>query len=367
MNMIDALNVFYREDTISDFLVNCFKDSDEFLIQFLKAAKIQVGEHTAFQIDTRVGLGESIGTPDIVIRAITNSHMKFIIVENKMGAAEGHEQTNRYESIEARTRIANKYNVALENIDFHFIFLALDTTAKPINSQFTFLNYHLFLQGEWPVLQETLQLIYKDFQKKLNSFYEPLKTPNESLESDIEMDGVQRKICWQTILFEAFHSNKELLLDWGEAGGSGRSNFLFLISKSNWTSDKSFREAGLAQTFNVHIDTYINMLNNGSKRVKEIGIRFETFPYEPHGRIKILDDYERFMENKRIFSERLFEYAKKRGIPAKRKNTKLLAMTVQIEALTIRETVQNIKKQFIAVEHCVDKVIGEMKAENLII
>ncbi len=352
---MDALNIFYREDTISDFLIHCFKDSDEFLIRFLQEAKIQVGEHTVFQIDARVGLGKNIGTPDFVIRALTDSHMKFIIVENKMGAAEGHEQTNRYESLEARERIANKYNVALENIDFHYIFLALDTTATPRNSQFTFLNYDLFLQGDWPLQQETLQFIFKDFQKKLHSFYEPLKKPYESLDSDIQMDGMQRKICWQNILFDAFHSNKGLLLDWGEAGGSGRNNFLFLISKPNWTSDKSFQEAGLAQTFNVHVDTYINMLDNEGERVKEIGIRFESFPYEPHSKIKSLHDYERFLENKRDFSERLFECAAKRGIPAKRKNTKLLAMTVQIQAKTIRETVQEIKKQFVAVESCVDE------------
>jgi hypothetical protein len=366
MNIIDALNIFYREDTISDFLVNCFNDSNEFLIRFLNEAKIQVEENTIFHIDTRVGLGENIGTPDIVIRSLTNNNMKFIIVENKMGAAEGHEQTNRYESEEARTRIANKYNVDLENIEFHFIFLALDTTVRPKNSQFTFLNYHLFLQGDWPLQQETLQLIFKDFQQKLNHFYEPLNKPYESLEFDIEMDGIQRKICWQTILFEAFNSNKELLLDWGEAGGAGRSNFLFLVSKPNWKSSESFRKAGLGQTFNVHFDTYINMLDNGSKRVKEIGIRFESFPYEPHSKIKNLLDYERFMENKRIFGERLFERAEKRGILAKRKNTKLLAMTVQIQAMTIRETVQNIKKQFVAVERCVDEVISEMKTENLI-
>ncbi|PFE03254.1 hypothetical protein COE15_26895 [Bacillus cereus] len=98
----------------------------------------------------------------------------------------------------------------------------------------------------------------------------------------------------------------------------------------------------------------------------EIDIRFESFPYEPHSKIKNLDDYERFMENKRIFGARLFECAQKRGILAKRKNTKLLVMTVPIQAMTIRETVQNIKKQFVAVEDCIDEVISEMKREKLI-
>ncbi|MGE6260085.1 hypothetical protein ACQKCU_19765 [Heyndrickxia sporothermodurans] len=228
------------------------------------------------------------------------------------------------------------------------------------------MNYRLFLQGEWPLQDGTLQLIFNDFQKKLHRFYEPLYQPYESLESDIKMDGIQRKICWQTILFEAFSSNKNLLLDWGEANGAGRSNFLFLISKWNWKSDKSFRIEGLSQTFNVHIDTYISMLDNGRKRVKEIGVCFESFPYKPHNKIKSLSNYERFMENKRIFGKRLFECAEKEGIPAKRKNTKLLVMTIQIQGTSICETVQNIKNQFAAIKRCVDEVISEMKKENLI-
>lgn len=350
-----------REDTISDFLINCFKDSNEFLIRFLNEAKIQIKENTVFPIDTRVGLGIDIGTPDIVVRAVTNNNMKFIIVENKMGAAEGNEQTNRYESLEARNRIANKYNVTLENSEFHFIFLALDTTVRPQNSQFTFLNYDIFLQGDWPLQTKTLQRLFKDFQEKLLNFYKPLKNPYESLESDIEMDGIQRKICWQTIL--TFYLDKELILDWGEPGGAGRSNFLFLISKSNWKSSKSFREVGLAQTFNIHIDTYINMLDNENKRVKEIGIRFESFPYEPHSKIKKLAEYETFMKNKHKFGERLFEKANNRGILATRKNTKLLVMTIPIEALTISETIQNIKRGFIAIEHCIDEVISEMNTD----
>ncbi len=366
MNIFDALNIFYREDTITDFLVNCFKDSKEFLKQFLNESSIYLNEHTEFYIDTRVGLGESIGTPDILIRALTDDEMRLIIVENKMGASEGFEQTQRYESQEARTRIAKKYNIAIDQIEFHYIFLALDSTVKPKSSQFIFLNYDTFLRREWPLKEEKLKLLFEDFQQKLKQFYEPIIRPLESLELNIDMDGMQRKICWQKVLFDAFYSNNELLLDWGEAAGAGRSNFIFLVSKSSWTSGKSFKEVDLAQTFNVHIDTYINMLDEGNKRVKEIGIRFESYPYEPHSKIKDLPYYVCFMENKRIFSERLFEKAINRGIPAKRKNTKLLTMTIPIEASTVRETVQNIKLQFTSIEHCIDDVISEMKTENLI-
>ncbi|WP_349409942.1 hypothetical protein [Pseudalkalibacillus sp. SCS-8] len=365
MNILDAFNVFYREDTISDFLINCFQDTNDFLVRFLSEADILVDEQTVFQVDTRVGLGENIGTPDIVIRALSNNELKFIIVENKMGAAEGHEQTIRYESIEAKFQIAQKYNVSIENIEFHYIFLALDTTARPQNSQFIFLNYDIFLRGEWPLQQKTLKYIFEDFKNKLQHFYEPINNPYESLESDLDLDGMQLKICWQKVLFDAFSSNEHLVLDWGEAGGAGRNNFIFLITKQNWTSERSFREAGLRQTFNVHVDTYINMLDR-SKGVKEIGVRFESFPYEPHSKIKNSPDYDTFLENKNIFGEKLFKCAQKRGVISKKRNTKLLVMTVQIEGATIQEKVHHIKRQFEAIEHCIDSVISEMKADHLI-
>ncbi|WP_062051926.1 hypothetical protein [Bacillus sp. JCM 19034] len=87
------------------------------------------------------------------------------------------------------------------------------------------------------------------------------------------------------------------------------------------------------------------MLGHRNNRVKEIGIRFETAPYEPHSKVKKLAHYNTFMRNKDDFGIRLIQKAIKQGIPAKRKNTKLLVMTIPIESSTIYETVQAIKKQ----------------------
>lgn len=342
LNIFDALNIFHKEDTISDFLVSCFKNSFQFLIQFLKTADIHVHEDMIFRIDTRIGLGKSIGTPDIVIRAELDSTMKFIIIENKMGAAEGYEQTNRYESTEARTRIASRYGVKVENIDFYFIFLALDTIAKPKNSQFTFLNYHIFLNIIWTLNDTKLQILFAEFKEKLADFYEPINRPYETLESKASIDSLQRKICWQMILTEQFSSEQNLVLDWAEVGGSGRNNFLFLITKPAWKSRLPFLQVGLSQTFYIHVDTYINLLDDGKSIVEEIGVRFESFPYRPHSQIKKETGYDDFIANKNSFGERLLEKSKKNDLIAKSRNTKLLVMTLPIKAPTIHETVQNI-------------------------
>ncbi|MDX8047192.1 PD-(D/E)XK nuclease family protein [Gracilibacillus sp. S3-1-1] len=366
MNVFDALNIMYREDTISDFLVNCFRDSSLFLREFLNRAEITTTENTHFSINERVGLGKGIGTPDIIICATTNNQVSFIVIENKMGAVEGKEQTNRYESLEAKTRIASRFNAEEENSEFYFIFLALDSTVRPKNSQFAFLNYSIFLHGDWQLHNKTLQYLMNDFQQKLHHFYEPLKQPYQSLECNEQMDNIQRKICWQTILHEKFYTYKEFLLDWGETGGSGRSNFLFLISKRNWKSSESFQDEGLLQTFNIHIDTYVNMLDSKEKQLKEIGVRFETFPYKPHRQINKLPNYEAFVKNKADFGQKLVDKSIQQGLPVKAKGSKLLVLSISVEADSIRETIENIKKHVLTMEKIIDEVVEEMKEVNIL-
>ncbi|MCU9614918.1 PD-(D/E)XK nuclease family protein [Caldibacillus lycopersici] len=367
MNTFDALNIFYKEDTISDFLIHCFKDdNNQFLACFLQEAKIFVDNNASFEIETRVGLGKAIGTPDVIIKATSDSEIQLIIIENKMGSAEGNEQTNRYESLEARKRMAKRFNIDLTDTKFHFIFLALDTTTRPKNSKYVFLNYQLFLSGDWPLKDPTLSTIFKDFQETLHRFYEPMQTPYKSLASNVEMDGMQRKICWQNILYETMSTNPNLDLRWGEVAGAGRNNFLFLITKKNWYSSEPHTEVGLTQTFYIHIDVYINLLNKQKNGIREIGIRFETHPYEPHDKIKHLPGYETFMSNKQMFQEKLLEITKQHGIETKSKNTKLLVMTLPIKGTTIRDTVQQIKQQVNAIEGCIDKVVAEMVNENLL-
>lgn len=366
MNTFDALNIFYKEDTISDFLVSCFKDSKEFMVGFLKKANITITQDATVQIETRVGLGKSIGTPDIVILVKDRNKSNLIIIENKMGAAEGHEQTNRYESLEARERIAERFQLDANHTDYYYIFLALDTTTKPKNSAFAFLNYHIFLEGDWLLQDQTLQRLFSDFQQKLRDFYKPVKTPYESLDFSDNLDAMQRKICWQTILYETISTNPNFIFNWGEFAGAGRSNFLFLISKNNWTSSESFEEAGLATTFNIHIDTYVDLLADKNNTIKEIGIRFETQPYVPHNEIKPLPGYEEFLENKREFSKRLYQEVKKIGMQAKVRNSKLLALSIPINVNNTRETVQVIKNRVDTIEGCIDQVVADMKEEGII-
>lgn len=173
MNIIDALNIFYREDVITDLLKNCFEDSELFLRKFLKSANIVLPDETKFMVQNRIGLGKNIGTPDMVIVGQTENENYIIIIENKLGAAEGNKQTERYVSEQAKLMISKRLN--LMNPQFYFIYLTLDTTVTPRNLAFIPMYYKMFLQQDWILNDAPLTLIFNDFREKLKGFYEPLE------------------------------------------------------------------------------------------------------------------------------------------------------------------------------------------------
>jgi len=171
MNIIKALNIFYREDVISDFLKNCFEDSPVFLQQFLHSASLPIQVSNDVKIYNRKGLGKQIGTPDMII--VIKGEANLVVVENKLGAAEGDAQTDRYYRDAAR-EVVKKHFELDEYTQFHFIYLTLDTTVTPSEKRYAQVFYQYFLQGEWPLNDATLQQIFRDFQQILQQFYTPL-------------------------------------------------------------------------------------------------------------------------------------------------------------------------------------------------
>ena len=364
MNAFDALNIFYREDVISDFLKNCFEDSRHFLNQFLASADVKIDKNYNYKVLNRMGLGKPIGTPDMVIYETEKQVPKIIVIENKLGTGEGIEQTIRYESKTAQERILTRLN--LKEAEFHFIFLTLDTTVLPGSSKFIGVHYSSFLNDNLCVNNASLNRLFEDFKEKLSEFYTPVKHPVKALTEGISMDTVQRKICWQKILFEKFKDEKYFDIEWGEVGGAGRNNFLFLISKPNWKSAESFEVTGLEETFYIHIDTYINLLGESGNTIKDIGIRFETNPYKPRNQLQDIPGYDKFIENKNNFSA-AFNRRMQEIIPeSKEKRTSLLTASVPVDQSGLEESINDYYKKVKIIETVIDETFFEIKKEHLL-
>lgn len=355
MNAFDALNIFYREDVISDFLKNCFEDSRDFLNQFLALVNIKIDKNHNYKVINRLGLGKSIGTPDMIIYETNKQVPKIIVIENKLGTGEGVKQTLRYEAEPAQHKILRK--LGLETAEFHFIFLTLDTTVLPGSSKFKRVHYSSFLNNNFNVNNFTLNKLLEDFKNKLSAFYMPLKNPGNALTKGVSLDTVQRKICWQKILFENFKDKQNFDISWGEVGGAGRNNFLFLISKPNWKSPKPFEANGLEGTFYIHIDTYINLLGESGNTIKDIGIRFETNPYKPRNQIKNLPGYDKFIENKNNFAVLLNSRLKEVIPESKEKRTSLLTAAVPVNQSSLEDSLEDYYKKVKLIEAVIDETL----------
>lgn len=358
MNIIDAFNIFYREDVITDFLKNCFEDSPEFIRRFLGVADVNIPPGAEFKIFNRLGLGKTIGTPDMVIIERINEVPKIIVIENKLGTGEGIEQTLRYESDMAKESILKKLGVI--SADFHFIFLTLDTTVIPGSSNFRQIHYRVFTDSGWMLHDSQLKLIFNDFKEKIQDFYDPLTDPKQALSSACRLDSMQKKICWQKILSEQFKNHSQFNIEWGEVGGAGRNNFLFLISKKNWLSEKPFQEAGLANTFNIHIDTYINLLSPDKQMIENIGIRYETNPYKPHNKINEEPEYTQFIQNKLHFTALFYNNLKTVFTDSKKRNSKLLLATVPVDQSDFDNNVQDYTNRVTIIERVIDQTLEEI-------
>ncbi len=99
MNTITLLNCFYREDVITDMIANLMNKEERFAKWFVETICELPCHDSEVIAKTRVGLGKGIGTPDLIIERKTETGTNMVIViENKLGALEGVEQTNRYAS-----------------------------------------------------------------------------------------------------------------------------------------------------------------------------------------------------------------------------------------------------------------------------
>lgn len=127
MNIIKLLGIEYKEDIISNFIVVLINESKAFRDSFLKnIVKIEYKENIDVKAHTRIKT--SFGIPDIIISAKQEKESTLIIIENKLKAEEGENQTSRYNNEKCTKELMENKKIFesdVKNINVKFIFLTL--------------------------------------------------------------------------------------------------------------------------------------------------------------------------------------------------------------------------------------------------
>lgn len=296
---------FYREDVITDLMANLINSEKKFAKWFMETiCQTFVSEEEEVKAHTRMGLGKGIGTPDLIIEKNVGSEKNFIIViENKLGALEGAEQTNRYASDRGKKALRTELGLK-ENIPIKFLFLTLDPFTPPSNKEFQKKDYTAFLHVDWSKFVEhpVSEQLLNDYSELLDAFYQPIISckPSDNIANATEkLDRLQKKLIWINVLQQTNYSN-DINMTFGEAGGIGRSTAVFLFSKPEWKQDKYDGNVLLPTSANIHFELSINLL--GYSKVKDFALHYEPNPYKPkkeYENVKGYPEYEVLRANRR--------------------------------------------------------------------
>ncbi|ALB45687.1 PD-(D/E)XK nuclease family protein [Clostridium beijerinckii] len=291
MNIVELLGITYKEDIISNLIAGLLNESQNFRINFLeKIAKVQNGD--LYNVKAKTRITTSVGIPDIVIAIENQEKAIIIIIENKLKAEEGYEQTKRYSQEICKKELYDYSNINMkyENVEFKLIFLTLIPEQIPTSQEFINVTYNdLIDKVNIKLEDDLLNKIYSDFIDTLNEFYKGLDVREDDKVLDVlceDIDSEKIYIRFMNIMRGLKTNNGLNVYYLGKAGGKGRVSFIAQISKDSWCGNE---EVNLKddvykvsdQTFDIHFEGSFDIFN---KKIT-LPLHYETDPYIPKDKL----------------------------------------------------------------------------------
>ena len=312
-NVFLVLGVQTREDCISNALAYAFNQSEQFRNFFLlnicdKDAHLYHGCYAR----TRVSAGAA-AIPDIVLVCETKIGADLIIIENKLKAEEGGDQTERYASSDSIQALHNRLCPHASVVNPSFIFLTLFPDQVPLSSKFK-IKRHLDLLGALPASDQDLTLasrLIHDWLQLVSRFYTRQEVNlddrvSEKLQDDEGLDGGYLYFE-KAIAMLDLPAHLELEDCWRDSR-QGRRYYGVKFSKSAWRPaemidmDSSWNLPPNA--FSIHFEPQYNVLNG----IFNVFLHYEVNPYEPEAWVRKNipeSQYNAYVSQRNKFIEKL--------------------------------------------------------------
>lgn len=284
-NVLSILGVAAKEDVISNLLCHCLEVWPAFRVAFLRViASIDITQGTSIQIFTRLQTVSS-GVPDLVIAAETSLRRYLIIVENKLKADEGQDQTERYASPECVRDLKRRLKWENSSLDEIFVFLTLFPDQEPKANTFRQITYRdlLPLIRDLPPAPNTLaDLLFRSWIALLDVFYSKASVAAQ----DILLDKLQEydPLEGNYLYFKAFIAGLPLSYNLRvestfRSSAQGRRFFGAQISKASWHPGEMRDGSDFDGTrhFHVHFEPQFDYLNG----ILNVYLHYEVNPYQP--------------------------------------------------------------------------------------
>ena len=314
-NILYILGIHDKEDVISNILCYCLNNSLKFRNIFLeKICDYSNDEIQEINKDTiaKTRISTISGIPDIVILIRKHDANEIIVIENKLLAGEGWEQTKRYSSKECKEDLKKSFEI--DKAEFRFVYFSLfpddtaDNTSDFVSKHYNELIKHI--ENESFENQIVNQLL-SDLSSLYSKFYESGKISDEDiiiekLRQEDPLDSAYlyfksfiAKISMPNGLQFKFTYNSKL---------NGRHYYGALFSKKEWEPSSYGEKIPLNEnTYSIHFEPQYNVLGG----ILNFYIHYEPNPYKPVSKIReIGEKYDLYLRRRNEFVKNFHSEAK---------------------------------------------------------
>lgn len=313
MNIIKLLGIEYKEDIISNFIVGLINESKAFRTSFLRKI-VKIDNIDNFEIKAHTRITTSFGVPDIIISLESDNASKLVIIENKLKAEEGLNQTLRYSNEKCIKELAEDKRIFNNNdksIELRFLFLTLIPEQTPTGSAFENITYENILEKINIEIEDIiLNGVYKDFLKVINEFYSGLEiNENGKLLEYLSRDEDSERVFikFKNIMKDIKNIEEINMSDVGKISGSGRMSFYTKVYKDNWIGKdianlNNDNYSVTENSYDIHIEPSFDVFNNKIS----MALHYETRPYIPKKRLKdktSKEEYESYINKRNLIKD----------------------------------------------------------------
>ncbi|RJQ69355.1 MAG: hypothetical protein C4519_21675 [Desulfobacteraceae bacterium] len=371
-NIFRVLGIQSREDCVSNVLAYAFNNSLPFRANFMeKICGKPLSRYDSAQAHTRVSTGES-GIPDIIIVLESNSGGEIVVIENKLKAEEGYDQTQRYASERAVAAISNRFFPNKQVDEPSFIFLTLFPDQQPAAGDRYTIRHHSDLKdvinniADWD--NKLVEQLTKDWLALIAKFYarEQVNLNDiffEKLADDNDLDGgylyFMSAIGQMTLPAGLIINTEEFF----RSSRQGRRFYGVRILKESWCSGGMTESSGSwtldpFPNFNIHFEPQYNVLSG----LFSCSLHYEVQPYEPEAWVKAnipIDQYDSYVARRENFSKRLLQKGLSTWSFGGGSN-QLAKIPFDFKDSLYAEVKSKLEREFLVTSRVIDEVLQEM-------
>lgn len=287
INTMDLLGVTFNEEIIGNMIVGLINNSNNFKDAFGKHI-LEIPNISDFEVRAYTKNATSRGIPDIIVTAENAGEIIISVVEEKLKANKGHNQTFIYTEDVVKEELIQGFGD--KKVKFKYIYLTLIEDEFRENDRYINKTFKDLINDVWVEIEEEgLNRLYKDFGANMMRYYSIKELPNNTQSINILLDSNEKErmfIHFRTLMLSLDYPDNLSVRFFGKGAGGDELSFISKLVKNRWIGEEAKWEYGLyevgEETYEIHIEVELNITNE--KLV--LYVHYEPNPYITRYKLK---------------------------------------------------------------------------------